>query len=167
MKSMYRILVFCLFAAACAHGQMTVISAPSQDPDVKPEQLTATIVHYQKMRLTARRTIHVLALALENTEGPRTRLNEAINNEQDIVDWANWCIQALRDKSDEGVACAFPPGLTDGASSAGNEGVCQVAQNPRVRAACSQQPASVKAESPDSVQTSRLHAKPAPPNLTN
>jgi hypothetical protein len=37
------------------------------------------------------------------------KLNEAIDNEQDIVDWANWCILALRDKTEEGKACVFQP----------------------------------------------------------
>jgi hypothetical protein len=36
-------------------------------------------------------------------------LNAAIDNEQDIVDWANWCILALRDKTDEAKACVFQP----------------------------------------------------------
>jgi len=99
-----------LLSFACAYGQMIVLSAPPKDPEVKPEQLTATIVHYQKMRLTARGTIRVLALALQNTDGgAKVRLNEAINNEQDIVDWANWCILALRDKTDAAKACVFQP----------------------------------------------------------
>jgi len=106
-----RSLVACfLLSLGCAYGQMTVISAPQKDPEVKPEQRTATIVHYEKMRVTARGTIRVLALALQNTEGgSKARLNEAINNEQDIVDWANWCILALRDKTDEARACVFQP----------------------------------------------------------
>jgi hypothetical protein len=36
-------------------------------------------------------------------------LNEAINNEQDNVDWANWCILALRDKTAEARTCVFQP----------------------------------------------------------
>jgi hypothetical protein len=52
----------------------------------------------------------VLVLALQNTEGgSKVRLNEAIDNEQDIVDWANWCILALRDKTDAAKACVFQP----------------------------------------------------------
>jgi len=99
-----------LLSLTCAYGQMIIISSPPKDPEVKPEQRTATIVHYEKMRLTARGTIRVLALALQNTDGgPRAKLNEAINNEQDIVDWANWCILALRDKTDEAKACVFQP----------------------------------------------------------
>ena len=124
------------------YGQMTIISAPPKDPEVRPEQRTATIVHYEKMRLTARRTIGVLALALQNTEGGSTvRLNEAINSEQDIVDSANWCILALRDKTADAVACVLSPGLSDGA---GSQGICQIAENPMVRSRCSQRPPSAK-----------------------
>jgi hypothetical protein len=94
------------------------------------------------MRLTAQRTIGVLALALQNTEGGSTvRLNEAINSEQDIVDSANLCILALRDKTADALTCAFPPGLSDGAAS---KSVCQVAESPLVRSRCSQRPPSAK-----------------------
>jgi hypothetical protein len=99
-----------LLSLACAYGQMIVLSAPIKDPDLKPEQRTATIVHYEKMRFTARQTVRVLTLALQNTDGgSKLRLNDAINNEQDIVDWANWCILALRDKTDAAKACVFQP----------------------------------------------------------
>ncbi len=106
-----RSVVACfLLSLGCAYGQMTIINARPKDPEVKPEQRTATIVHYEKMRFTARQTVRVLALALQNTEGgSRVKLNEAIDNEQDIVDWANWCILALRDKTDEARACVFQP----------------------------------------------------------
>ena len=121
---------------------MTIISAPRKDPEVRPEQRTATIVYFEKMRLTAQRTIGVLALALQNTEGGSTvRLNEAINSEQDIVDSANLCILALRDKTADALTCAFPPGLSDGAAS---KSVCQVAESPLVRSRCSQRPPSAK-----------------------
>jgi hypothetical protein len=109
MKRLSHIFAFVLLSFACARGQMTVISGPSKDPEVKPEQRTATIVHYEKMRATARSAIRVLALALQNTEGSKVRLNEAINNEQDIVDSANWCILALRDKTDDAKACMLQP----------------------------------------------------------
>ena len=98
-----------LLSLACGYGQTTIISAPLKDPEVKPEQRTATIVHYEKMRVAARATIRVLALAMHNTDGSTVRLNEAINNEQDIVEWANWCILALRDKTDEARSCVFQP----------------------------------------------------------
>ena len=98
-----------LLSLACAYGQTTIISAPLKDPEVKPEQRTATIVHYEKMRVAARATIRVLALAMQNTDGSTARLNEAINNEQDIVEWANWCILALRDKTDQARSCVFQP----------------------------------------------------------
>jgi hypothetical protein len=99
-----------LLSLTCAYGQMIILSASPKDPDVKPEQRTATIVHYEKMRFTARQTVRVLALALQNSDsGSRVRLNDAINNEQDIVDWANWCILALRDKTDAAKACIFQP----------------------------------------------------------
>lgn len=110
MKIARSVVAGFLLSWACACGQMTVISAPAKDPEVKPEQRSATIVHYEKMRGTARATIRVLALALQNTEGgSNLRLNEAINNEEDIVGWANWCILALRDKTDEARACVFQP----------------------------------------------------------
>jgi hypothetical protein len=109
MKIARSVVVCFVLSLACAYGQMTIISARPKDPDVKPEQRTATIVHYERMRGSARATIRVLALAMQNTDGPKARLNEAIDNEQDIVDWANWCILALRDKTDEAKACVFQP----------------------------------------------------------
>jgi hypothetical protein len=142
MKNGHRIFAFCLLSLTCAYGQMTIISSSPKDPVVKPEQRTATIVHYEKMRLTARRTIGVLALALQNTDGgSKMKLNQAINNEQDIVDSANWCIVALRDNTADALTCALRPGLSDGAAS---EGVCQIAENPLVRSHCSPQPPSAK-----------------------
>lgn len=99
-----------LLSAACAYGQMTVISTPVNDPEVRPEQRTASIMHYEKMRVTARTAIRVLAMALQNAEGaPKVKLNAAINNEEDIVDWANWCILAFRDKTENAKACVFEP----------------------------------------------------------
>jgi len=110
MKIARSVVAGLLLSLACAYGQTVILSAPTKDPEVKPEQRTATIVHYEKMRLATRGTIHVLVLALQNIDGaPKARLNEAINNEQDIVDWANWCILALRDKTDEAKACVFQP----------------------------------------------------------
>lgn len=124
---------------------MTILSTAAADPDLKPDQRTATIVHYEKMRLTARNTIRILALALQNTEGgSRARLNDAINNEQDIVDSANWCILALRDKRAEAVACAFPATPSDEARS---QSVCQVAANSASRLHCST-PTSAKRTEP-------------------
>ena len=141
MKKVYRIFVFLLLPLACACGQMTLLSTAAPDPEVRPEQRTATIVHYEKMRLTARSTIRVLALALQNTDGPTARLNDALNNEQDIVDWANWCILALRDKTTEAVTCAFPPRLGDETRSLS---VCQAAENSHSRLHCSARPSSAK-----------------------
>ena len=147
MKRAHRIFVFLLLPLACACGQMTILSTAAADPEVKPEQLTATIVHYEKMRLSARSTIRVLALALQNTEGgSRARLNEALNNEQDIVDSANWCILALRDKRAEAVACAFPAGLNEEMRS---QGVCQVAGNSASRLHCSAPTSAKRTESSD------------------
>lgn len=148
MKNGHHIFAFCLLSLACSYGQMTIISAPRKDPEVKPEQRTATIVHYERMRLSARRTISVLALALQNTEGGSTaKLNEAIDSEQDIVDSANLCILALRDKTADAVSCILPPGMNDGAAS---KGVCQVAESPLVHSRCSQQsPSTKRSESND------------------
>lgn len=147
MKNVPRIFAFCLLGLGCAFGQMTVISTPQKDPEVKPEQLTATIVHYERMRLIARKTMSMLALALQNTDGgSKLSLIAAINNEQDIVDSANWCIQALRDKTADALACAFPTGLNDGAPS---EGVCQIANSSVVRMHCSQQTTAKRTEATD------------------
>jgi len=120
---------------------MIFLSTAVADPQVRPDQRTATIVHYEKMRLTARSTIRVLALALQNTDGSPARLNEALNNEQDIVDWANWCILALRDKTTEAVTCAFPPRLGEETRSLS---VCQTAENSLSHLHCSARPASAK-----------------------
>ena len=38
---------------------MTIISGSTKDPDVKPEQMTATILHYEQVRTSARRTIRI------------------------------------------------------------------------------------------------------------
>ena len=142
MKKAHRIFVFLLLPLACACGQMTMLSTAAADPEVRPEQRTATILHYENMRLTARSTIRVLALALQNTDGVSTaRLNDALNNEQDIVDWANWCIVALRDKTTEAVTCAFPPRPGDETRS---KSICQVAENSLTRVHCSGRTASAK-----------------------
>jgi hypothetical protein len=111
MKRAGFILAFLLLSLCCAYGQMTMISPVRSDPEVKPEQRTATIVHYEKMRTTARATIRVLVMGLQNTDagGSRAKLNEAIDNQQDIVDWANWCIVAVRDRTADGSACLFKP----------------------------------------------------------
>lgn len=142
MKKLHRIFVIILLPLACAYGQMTILSARAADPEVRPEQRTATIVHYEKMRLTARSTIRVLALALQNTDvGPTARLNDAINNQEDIVDWANWCIVALRDKTTAAVTCAFPVRLGDETTA---QSVCQSATNSPARLHCSGRTASAK-----------------------
>jgi hypothetical protein len=142
MRKPYCIFVFLLLPLACAYGQMTILSTAAADPEVRPEQRTATIVHYEKMRLTARGAIRVLALALQNTEGvSRAKLNDALNNEQDIVDWANWCILALRDKTTAAATCAFPPRLGDETRS---QSVCQVAENSPSRFHCAERSASAK-----------------------
>ena len=122
MKIARNVVACFLLSLACAGGQMTIISGPAKDPEVKPEQLTATIVHYERMRTSARGTIRILTLALQNTDGVKARLNEAINNEQDIVDWANWCIVAMRDKTDEAKACIVraAPGDDSGATGLAN-----------------------------------------------
>ena len=145
MKRVHLIFVFLLVPLACACGQMTILSTAAADPDLRPEQRTATIVHYEKMRLTARNAIRVLALALQNTDGSKVRLNEALNNEQDIVDWANWCIVALRDKTSEAVTCAFPPRLSDETRS---QSVCQVAGNSLSHLNCAGRPGSAKRTGP-------------------
>ena len=110
MRLSRHILAPLVLSFTCAYGQMVVLSGPSKDPEVKPDQRTATIVHYEQTRATARGAIRVLTLALQNSDtSAKTRLNEAINNEQDIVDSANWCILALRDKTPDAVGCTFHP----------------------------------------------------------
>lgn len=111
MKKAHFIFAFLVFSSVCAYGQATILNAAIKDPELKAEQRTATIVHYEKMRSTARSAIRVLALALQNSQGSevKLRLNDAINNEQDIADWANWCIVALRDKTEQGKACVYLP----------------------------------------------------------
>lgn len=111
MKIALHVFAFLLLSLICA-GQNTIVMTPPKDPDVKPEQKTAAIVHYEKMRGTARDVVHELALELGNTKGGnRDRLNEAINYQQDIVDWANWCILALRDKTPQAKACVYKTDL--------------------------------------------------------
>lgn len=108
MRIARHIFVFLALAFSGVHGQMIVISGPVKDPEVKPQERTATIVHYEQVRATARGAIRVLTLALQSSDGgSKVRVNDAINNEQDIVDSANWCIQALRDKTAEAKACAW------------------------------------------------------------
>jgi len=141
MKTVYCILAFFVLASACACAQMTIISGSTKDPEVRPDQLTATIVHYQDMRTSARRTIRILAMALENTKGSKASLSEAINDEQDIVESANWCILALRDKVAGAEACMLTRAET---IDQGQKGVCQLAGNPVVHSHCSERTASVK-----------------------
>lgn len=141
MKTVYRIVGFFVLASACACGQMTIISGSPKDPQVRPDQLTATIVHYQDMRTSARRTMRILAMALENTTGSRVRVIEAINNQQDIVDSANWCIVALRDRVAGAEACMLPRAA---AIEQGQKGVCELAQDPVVHSRCSERIASAK-----------------------
>jgi hypothetical protein len=110
MKTLHYMFVCVLLSCACAYGQMTVISTAPKDPEIKPEQRTSKIIHYEKMRFTARTAIRVLAMALQNTDGPqKTKLNEAIDNQADIVDWANWCILAIRDNTADAKTCVFAP----------------------------------------------------------
>ena len=138
---MYRIFAILVVASACACAQMTIISGSPKDPDVRPDQLTATIVHYQDMRTSARRTIRILAMALEKTGGSRAALTEAIDDEQDIVDSANWCIASLRDKVPGAEVCMLPRAE---AIDQGQKGVCQLAGNPAVRSRCVERTASAK-----------------------
>jgi len=141
MKTVYCIFAILVVASVCACAQMTIISGSTKDPEVRPEQLTATIVHYQDVRTSARRTIHILAMALEKTTSSKAALSEAINDEQDIVESANWCILALRDKVAGAEVCMLPRAE---AIDQGQKGVCQLATNPLVHSHCSQQTASVK-----------------------
>jgi hypothetical protein len=106
MKAARNAIAFFLFSLACAHGQTRIVSTVPKDPEVKPEQRTPAIVHYEQVRSTARRTIYELAIHLQSSDSAsRASLNETIDNEQDIVQWANWCILALRDKTAEASAC--------------------------------------------------------------
>jgi hypothetical protein len=107
MKTARYVFVFFLLAAG-AYGQNVIVSTPLKDPVVPPEQKTAAIVHYEKMRFTARSVIRELALDLQNADGgSKPKIAEAMNYQEDIVDWANWCILALRDKTSEAKACVF------------------------------------------------------------
>jgi len=106
MKIARNLVAFFLFSMACAYGQTRIVTTPPKDPEVKPEQRTPAIVHYEQVRTAARRTIYDLAVHLRSADpDSRASLNETIDNEQDIVEWANWCILALRDKTAEASAC--------------------------------------------------------------
>lgn len=97
---------FFLLSITYAYGQTTIVTTPPKDPEIKTEQRTPAITHYEQVRSAARRTIYELAVHLQSSApDSRASLNEAINNEQDIVEWANWCIQALRDKTADARAC--------------------------------------------------------------
>ena len=102
MKIARNVIAFFLFSMACAYGQTRIVTTVPKDPELKAEQRTPAIVHYEQVRSTARRTIYELAVHLQSSDpDSRAKFNEAINNEQDIVEWANWCILALRDKTEE------------------------------------------------------------------
>jgi hypothetical protein len=106
MKIARSVVAGFLLSLACAYGQTMIISAAAKDPEIKPEQRTVAILHFEKMRASARETIHTLALDLRGSDaGARAKVNEAMNNEQDTVEWANWCILALRDRTGEANAC--------------------------------------------------------------
>lgn len=96
-----------LFVAVGAWGQTTIVMTAPKDPEVKPEQRTAAIAHYEKLRGSSREIIRQLALDLQNGASSKARLNEAMDYQQDMVDWANWCILALRDKTAEAKACVM------------------------------------------------------------
>jgi len=106
MKIALNVSAFFLLSLACAHGQTRIVNTPPKDPEVKAEQRTPGIAHYEQVRSTARRAIYDLAVHLQSSSADsRAQLNETINNEQDIVEWANWCILALRDKTADARAC--------------------------------------------------------------
>ena len=108
MKTARYVFAFFLLLAANAYSQNVIISKPLPDPAVKPEQKTAAIVHYEKMRFTARCVIRELAVDLQTaSSSSKPEIAAAMNYQEDIVDWANWCILALRDKTSEAKACVF------------------------------------------------------------
>ena len=108
MKTARYVFAFFLLLAASAYGQTVIINTALPDPPVKPEQKTAAIVHYEKMRFTARSVIREMALDLQKADaGTKPRIAEAMNYQEDIIDWANWCILALRDKTSDAKACVF------------------------------------------------------------
>lgn len=106
MRIARNVAVCFLLSLACAYGQIMIVTTVPKDPEVKPEQRTAAILHYEKMRGNARDIIRQLALDLQSADGSsKAKLNEAINYQQDMVGWANWCILALRDKTGEAKTC--------------------------------------------------------------
>ena len=106
MRIARNVLAVFLFSMACAYGQTRIVTTVPKDPEVKTEQRTPAITHYEQVRSAARRTIYDLAVHLQSSDpDSRANLNEAINNEHDIVEWANWCILALRDKTADAKAC--------------------------------------------------------------
>jgi hypothetical protein len=106
MKIARSVVAGLLLSLACAYGQTVIISAATKDPEIKPEQRNVAILHFEKMRSSARETLRTLALDLRSSDaGARAKVNEAMNNQQDTVEWANWCILALRDKTAEANAC--------------------------------------------------------------
>jgi hypothetical protein len=106
MKIGRNVVACFLLLLACAYGQTMIVTAVPKDPEVKTEQRTAAILHYEKMRGNAREIILQLALDLQSADGSsKAKLNEAINYQQDMVGWANWCILALRDKTGEAKNC--------------------------------------------------------------
>lgn len=108
MKTAHFVFAFFLLLAASAYAQTEIVTTRPIDPVVKPEQKTAAIVHYEKMRFTARSVIRALAVDLQNADtGSKPKVAEAMNYQEDIIDWANWCILALRDKTSEAKACVF------------------------------------------------------------
>jgi hypothetical protein len=106
MKIAQSVVAGFLLSLACAFGQTIIVTTPAKDPEIKPEQRNVAILHFEKMRASARESIRTLALDLRGSDsGARAKANEAINNQQDMVEWANWCIVALRDRTSEANAC--------------------------------------------------------------
>jgi hypothetical protein len=112
MKLARNVVACFLLSLACAYGQTVIVTTAPKDPEVKPEQRTAAILHYENMRGSARLIIRGLALDLRSANGiSKATLNEAINYQQQMVDWSNWCILALRDKTSEAKMCVVKADL--------------------------------------------------------
>ena len=106
-------------------GALTDVAMPAEGTDAHVTLLTA----------------EYLAMDYRQQTDAASRRQPLAKREHDIVDLANWCIVALRDKTADALTCASPPGLRDGA---GSESICQVAEDPLVRSRCSRQPSSAK-----------------------
>lgn len=102
-----RVIGFIFLTALCATGQTkSIVLNQHEEAEVAPAQITPAIQHYLDSRVELRKDMKATAALLLDSEGSRMRtLIEVLNGEQETVEYVNWCIVQLRDKTESGNVC--------------------------------------------------------------